>query len=501
MSVFIPDYSSTDDESELFKNEWIDYNQDIQIDEENTDSICRSYQNVLTSNLYRNKPKGTLALNDYDIIITYSWNGLAQGPVSAWYDAFELWYMVQFNTLSTDLGGRKIALLFPDCPDHRTINQIVMAITSKYHLNDTMYNNLCKHIYFINQPKELLLSKGQIPYKKYSPSNVVFVDGKIPYDTRIQADNIYLQLLDNIKEEQLNNLNYNFLLIYLDKRIYQVNEEYRIEGFGKNLIIPREAYPNTLVFDDIRRINFSIFKKFPEREVTQEESEYPKKKRFLIYVTPKNRKIHSNIKTNEPKWSLKELDDIIDSIPSKCINPLGLKIRANQKELYTRFKSKQGFTPDQKLLLKNVGEIFGNGYTESDVIIEDPKAHIVIVGLTDEDRDFESALLARAITRGINISIEVYLERDLPIENIHSIYDTYIFTPAINWTTSRFIPEALYHSKDIIITKHAQKSMKWNLPLFIRYHDSEKYLMFLAEDDVFKKPKSKIAKNLLGNWQ
>lgn len=84
MSVFIPDYSSTDDESELFKNEWIDYNQDIQIDEENTDSICRSYQNVLTSNLYRNKPKGPLALNDYDIIITYSWNGLAQGPVSAW---------------------------------------------------------------------------------------------------------------------------------------------------------------------------------------------------------------------------------------------------------------------------------------------------------------------------------------------------------------------------------------------------------------------------------
>ena len=98
MSVFIPDYSSIDDESELFKNEWIDYNQDIQIDEENTDSICRSYQNVLTSNLYRNKPKGPLALNDYDIIITYSWNGLAQGPVSAWYDAFELWYMVQFNT-------------------------------------------------------------------------------------------------------------------------------------------------------------------------------------------------------------------------------------------------------------------------------------------------------------------------------------------------------------------------------------------------------------------
>jgi hypothetical protein len=148
-----------------------------------------------------------------------------------------------------------------------------------------------------------------------------------------------------------------------------------------------------------------------------------------------------------------------------------------------------------------VGEIYGNDYTEKDVVAEAPKAHFVIVGLTDEDRDFESALLARAITRGINISIEVYLEKELPIENIHSLYDTYMFTPATNWTTSRFIPEALYHSKELIITKQANKSMKWNIPLHIRYQDSIKYLMFLAEDDVFKYPKSKIAKNLLGNWK
>lgn len=498
MSVFIPDNTIYEDE-DYSNNLYQPYLNEWQVPQEE-DTLTQNQPNLLTNSLYRNKVKTIDALLGYDIIITYSWNGLAQGPVSAWYDAFELWYMVQFNTLSTDLGGRKIALLFPDCPDQKTIHQIVLAITGKYHLNDNMYSNLCKHIYFINQPKELILSKGEIPYKNYSPSNVVFVDGKIPYNTKVQADNIYLQLLDNIKEEQLNNLNYNFLLIYLDKRIYQVNDDYRKEGYGKNLVIPREAYPNTLIFDDIRRINFNIFKKFPERE-DQEDNEFPKKKRFLIYVTPKNRKIHSNINKDEPKWSFKELDDIIDSIPSKYINPLGLIIRANQKEVYNRFKSKQGFTPDQKMLIQNVGEIFGNGYSEADVIAEDPKAHIVIVGLTDEDRDFESALLARAITRGINISIEVYLERDLPIENIHSIYDTYIFTPAINWTTSRFIPEARYYSKDIIVTKQAQKSMKWNLPLFIRYHDSDKYLMFLAEDDVFKKPKSKIAKNLLGNWQ
>lgn len=491
MSVFIPD-NSLEFEDE-FIEPYINYNQDIDSDQE----IQHGIGDILGSRLYQYKNKGPGALNGYDIIITHSWDGLAHGPVSAWYDAFELWHIVQFNTLPTDLGGRKIALLFPDCPDKDSIQKIVKAIVSKYHLTDQMYTNLCKHIYFINQPKELILSKGKPPYEKYSPSNVVFVDGKIPYDTRIQADNIYLQLLGNIKDEQLNNINYNFLLIYLDKRIYQVNDDFRKEGFGKELIIPREAYSNTLLFDDIRRINFDIFKKFPE---VKSQDEFPKKKRFLIYVTPKNRKLYSN-PNDTTKWSLKELDDIIDSIPSRYINDLGLKIKSNQKELYNRFRNKKGFTEDQKLLIKTVGEIYGNDYTEKDVVLEAPKAHFVIVGLTDEDRDFESALLARAITRGINISIEVYLEKELPIENIHSLYDIYMFTPATNWTTSRFIPEALYHSKELIITKQASKSMKWNIPLHIRYQDSIKYLMFLAEDDVFKYPKSKIAKNLLGNWK
>ena len=493
MSVFIPDNSLEFEDD--FKEQYINYNQNIDSEQE---EIQHGIGDILGSRLYQYKNKGPGALNDYDIIITYSWDGLAHGPVSAWYDAFELWYIVQFNTLPTDLGGRKIALLFPDCPDKDSIQKIVKAIVSKYHLTDQMYTNLCKHIYFINQPKELILSKGKPPYENYSPSNVVFVDGKIPYDTRIQADNIYIQLIGNIKEEQLNNINYNFLLIYLDKRIYQINDEFRKEGFGKELIIPREAYSNTLLFDDIRRINFDIFKKFPE--VKNHDDEFPKKKRFLIYVTPKNRKLYSN-PNDTTKWSLRELDDIIDSIPSRYINDLGLKIKSNQKELYNRFKNKKGFTEDQKLLIKTVGEIYGNDYTEKDVVSEAPKAHFVIVGLTDEDRDFESALLARAITRGINISIEVYLEKELPIENIHSLYDTYMFTPATNWTTSRFIPEALYHSKELIITKQAHKSMKWNIPLHIRYQDSIKYLMFLAEDDVFKYPKSKIAKNLLGNWK
>ena len=49
------------------------------------------YLAVLESKLYRNKNKTIKALAKFDIVITYGWNNVHYGPVSAWYDAFELW--------------------------------------------------------------------------------------------------------------------------------------------------------------------------------------------------------------------------------------------------------------------------------------------------------------------------------------------------------------------------------------------------------------------------
>ena len=473
---------------------------------------------LLTDNTYFNKDKSLETLVDYDIIITHSWDGNHYGPVSAWYDAFELWFMVQYNTLPQDLGGKRIALLFPDCPSKRDIQRILDAIFDKYHIDYKMFRSLCQHIYFINQPKEIIMKLGKVPYQNgYIPSNIVFIDGKLPTEASIQSDNIFLSIMGNLREEELILTKYNFLLIYTDKRINTLNDMYQKSNLGKNIKIAREQYPNTIVFDDIRRIDFSIFKKRvsdikDEAKKDQVQEESTPKKRFLMYLTPKNR---------TPKWlkndteTIKELDDILNALPDSALNKLGLEIRNNQKELYQDFnnfnkrvhpknsKESKTFNPDQLEAIRVKGTIEGNGYTVTDVISEDPKAHIILAGLNEKDDsqvEFESILLARALTRGINISIEVYYQKDLPIVNIHSKYDYFIFTPAYKWTSSRFLPEAYWYDKKVIITKKALKSMHWNFPLNIRYNDAKNYLSFLAEDDVFKKPKSILARNLLDIW-
>ena len=488
---------------------------------------------LLTDNSYFNKVKTLEALQEYDTIITHSWDGNSYGPVSAWYDAFELWFMVQYNSLPSDLGGPKIALVYPDCPSKKDIIRILDAIFDKYQIDFKMFRYLCHNLYFIDQPKELKFELGEVPYDKnyenYVPKNVVFVDGKLPANAFVQVDNLFLSITGQLREEELILTKYNFLMIYTDKRIEALNEKYKAYNLNKDIRIARSNYSNTLIFNDIRRIDFSIFKKTPsminmeranELEIEKEKfkfdtSDHPDqpfnpKKRFLMYLTPKNR---------TPKWlrndteTIRELDDILNALPDSALNKIGLQIRNNQKELYQDFTSfnkrtkpkneAKKFDEDQLEALRNKGTIEGNGYTVGDVISEEPKAHIILAGLNEKEIqqvEFESLLLARALTRGINISIEVYYQKDLPIINIHSKYDYYIFTPAYKWTTSRFIPEAYWYNKKVIITKKALKSMNWNFPLNIRYNDAKMFLSFLAEDDVFKKPKSTLAKNLLGIW-
>ena len=475
------------------------------------------YLAVLESKLYRNKNKTIKALAKFDIVITYGWNNVHYGPVSAWYDAFELWYMVQSNTLPTDLGGKHIALLFPDCPNMESIIQILKSIFYKYVIDETIFTSLCKSIFFINQPDELILTIGLPPYvKHYEPSNLVFVDGVIP-NVPIVADNLFIQTHSSVKEEDLSHCTYNYLLIYLDSRIYKLNNENAAAGLGKDLSIARVTKPNTIIYDDIKRINFNSFRKYiqeePEKELLKDENLPPPKKRFLLYITPKNRSIYKTFHydTNSSKWSNQELDDILNAIPDSCLNNIAIQIKGKQKETYNyliEFNKKNGIkgikgsklTEEQLEIVKGKNEIFNNDITINDVIGEEPKAHFILIGLNDENRNFEDVLLARALTRGINISIETYTQKDLPIKDIHNMYDIYLFTPPTRWTTTRFLPEALYHQKKVILTDKAKDTLKWNIPMATRHSDSMNYLMSIAEDDIFRKPKAKIAKHLLNIW-
>jgi hypothetical protein len=486
-----------------------DFNYTIQEEQVKT-KINYSPGMVLDSLTYSMKNKNFHALLDYDYIITYSWDKYDSnwyGAISAWYDVFELWNITSYNTLPSELGGKKIALLFPDCPSRATIYQILLAILSKYDLDEKMFKRFCQSIYFIHKPENFILTKGVIPYEKYSPSNLIFVDGKIPKDVSIVCDNIYLSIIDTLKEESLKKCKYNFLFVYMDKRIFDLSKDVKLYPAVREVTIARAEYPNTLIFDDIRRIDFSSFKK-PENTL-QKKNEYnieePKKKRILLYMTERNKR--HQIKEDSNNWTDHELDDILNSISQTYMNQLAIDIKNFQKELYDFYreskklnKEKLEFSDEQLIAIKEKGTIFGNGFTIDDVISQSAKVHFIIVGLTDKNRNFETELIRRAMERGLNISTEVYLQKELPIIDIHSKYDIYLFTPMYKWCTSRFISEALFYKKGILLTKEAKNTLKWNIPLNIRYHDSVKYLMFLAEDDVFKRPKSLIAKHILGNW-
>ena len=389
--------------------------------------------------------------------------------------------------------------MFPDCPNKSSIWKILIALLSKYSFTEKSFKNLCQHIYFIHKPKEILLSKGHLPYENYSPSNLIFVDGKVPKNIPIQVDNIYLSIIDNLKEEDLKYLNYNFLFIYRDKRIFDLSKDKEKYPFVREINIARSNLPNTLIFDDVRRIDFNSFKIFPPKSIEDEDSSELNKKRILLYMTERNKRNQLKEDTND--WTNKQLDDILNSIPKYLLNPLAITIMDKQKELYDFYKERsKKFTPDQLIAIKEKGTIFGNGYNEEDVISEQSKVHFVIVGLTDKNRNFEDALVCRALQRGMNISTSTYLQKDLPIIDMHSKYDWYLFTPMYKWSTSRFIPEALYYKKKILLTKEAKLNLKWNLPLNIRYHDSLKYLMFIAEDDIFKRPRSTLANHIIGKW-
>lgn len=513
-AIYFNENNNYEEDSELGRWEII-HPEDSRIEESIQTNQSKPTKLLKPSDIYNNpsyfgRTQSLEELSKFDYIITHTWDTLNDnwfGAISAWYDAFELWYITNLNILPPDLNGPKIALLYPDCPSKAEIEKILLAIVSKYKIPDKLITRLCQSIFFIHKPKELILSKGTLPYENYSPKNLIFVDGKIP-NIEIKVDNLYLSIIDSLKEEDLKRTDYNFLFIYRDKRIFDLSKDKKTFPYVRSLEIARDKLPNTLLFDDIRRINFDIFIKpntYIEEDSLNKALEIEPKKKILLYLTERNKR--HQILEDSNSWTNKELDDILNSIPKNLWNELALKIKDKQKELYNwyidskkRYNQKLSFTEEEKIALKNKGTIFGNGYTEDDVIKETIKVHLIIVGLTDSNRDFETALYKRALERGIAISTEVYLQKELPIIDIHSKYDIYLFTPMFKWSTSRFIPEALYHKKKLIFTEEAKKTLRWNIPLNLRYNDSEQYLKFLSEDHLFNYPKSILGKHIIGDW-
>ena len=497
---------------------------------------------------------------DIAIVCMYTEDKNSVGVSSSIFEAFEIYQMLKINHLPNDLGGPKIRLIFTDYmvspetgystktdlgPNKNYGNEILKSIYIKYDGTRALLEEMQRDIIFLNRPKEIIIKKKELPYSdlSYTPSNLVIIDGPTDkninclIDIKLVADNLHLPILEQrgFGIELFNSMkDINFFCLYIDDRI----KPYIYNIYNDS--------PRVLIYNDIKRINFWFFR---YKDLTAKDPEYnydrniiekfknglkhPKGidfstknnnyKRYLLYLTPNSRMIK---KDKNNSYSIELLDDIIDSLRITDLNPIAKKIKEDRTQFISILKAttqssdnKETDTPDtpntsntpntistlnidNKELLEAKKLFTDSEYTLEDILNDGISVHFVLVGLDESNSDFEEALLHRAFLRGINATSKVFSFDTLPITNIHSEYDVYIYTPTLkDWDGSpRFIPEAIYYNKKLYFTKLARKDSSKNIALKLRIDDTEKHFGFINEDDMWYFPKMQLTRNLLGYW-
>lgn len=422
------------------------------------------------------------------------------GPNSSVYKTYEMYHRLQKSNIHQDLGGLKIQLLFCNWFDNpRTLaleffgNEIIKAILTKYTGSRQMYQNLQRDIIFMKNPKKIILAKSTIPYEiGYNPTSVVIVDWneeKSLANTDIQADNLHI-VTERFSEEAFtqHKNNFNFFCVYSDFRN------------STSLIRSQKVYqhPRVIQYNNIERILFDEFAPIENDIYNDNDPEHLKDTtKFLIYIKNRDRNL-----------LIKEADDIVDSVPIKYLNPLGQQIRKDKGILRKQFeelnKSKK-LTKIQREAVKFKGLIQNTIYDQDAIYNERASITFIIIGLCEENRDFEDILIARAAQKGILINTIVFNQNQLPLTNLFAWFDIYIYNNTNKQEPSRFIPECKYHNKKIVYSKKVKSNIHYNFGLKIRINDTETHFSILDEYTHYHPelmlPKSKLLKNLLGYWK
>lgn len=430
-----------------------------------------------------------------DILIVCNLGMNYTGPNSAVYKAYEMYHRLQMDNIDPDLGGLRIQLLFCDWFDvSKTLalefykNEILKAIFTKYKGSKDMYTRLNRDIIFLKQPKLIAQRIMKFPYcNDYLPSSMVLVDtnkGEIP-DVLLQVDNLHI-ISDQFLEKDFikNKESINFFCLYTDFRTS--NHIIRKENFYN--------HPRVIVYDNIERILFNEFAPTSSTNDNYYNVEHLKDTtKFLIYIK-ENAGVH-------------DADEIIEAIPMKYLNTLGQDLRKEKIQLKKQFQiynDSNKLTKIQKEAINASGQL-QNSKFESDRLYEEIKITFIIVGLNETNRNFEEVLVSRAAQKGILINTIVFNQDQLPISDLFSWFDIYIYSNAIKQDPSRFIPECKFYNKKIIYTKSVKKYLNYNFSMKVRINDTEKHFNILDEYTIYdpKKmlPKSKLLKNLLGYWQ
>ena len=97
---------------------------------------------------------------------------------------------------------------------------------------------------------------------------------------------------------------------------------------------------------------------------------------------------------------------------------------------------------------------------------------VIFLGL-NKKKSYDNSDAEEIIRGKLQCDVRIIQEEELPIENLFSLFNTYIYTPTVkNWDcSSRLIPECLKFNKEIIFTPTVYRHMHSNYALKIRYID------------------------------
>ena len=415
--------------------------------------------------------QGILSL-DSDIVITYSWGYEPHGVCGHVFEAYEL-----YRTLRDldPLNKQKITLLYADgTPPEK----ILKAIFNKYKGSKNELEELERDILFVSRPKCIKLRSTPLPYiQGYIPSNIVFCDGHVPGGSSgeylFKADIIHLQLCaknsgkyrdvefnEDIFNTHIDNIGY--YLLYADERL-------RMKPFTND---------RAWLYDSIKTMRLDLLNPYKRKSPSHS---------YLVYMTPHDRSLtketglddNQNIILDEEQSDelVKGIWDILHEIP-KTLKESELLICGPQRK---RFK----LTKDQSVT--------------ASCDIEEIVQVILMKHQIDKPKEWA------------NLSVRIVYEDQLPLKDIFSLFDTYIYTPTPkSWDcSSRFIPECKFYKKAIKLTKFAEHQLyssndenvddpKTDYGLRVRLFDTFSNSKVKENKN---NPKSKLLLNLTHQWQ
>lgn len=450
---------------------------------------------------------------------------------SSLYYAYEMYRLLVSNSFPVEFGGPKIKIVITDFEHTDKVytesestqlnpsnnhnlknfeNDIFFSLFTKYKGIKNDLRRFLSDVLFRYEPTEIRMRKGQVPYNeneveqdKYKPTNLVYFGDISKVSFKLVADNIHSQMAYNqdqfsIIEKQHD---FNYFCSYYDYNLHQVISSLFPEK------VPAES-PKIISFNDSIRISY-------EHQVKPKA--YDNQEMFfgayLVYSKEYNQAEDINTRNII-------IDDILEAIPTRYLTPKAKELRLSKKETLSTFHKELNDDEISALEL-NTGLIESTGYSTRDIHDEPPIEFIVINDSDKLDSIIESDsnkeknnlgmdIIRRGLQRGFNIHLKYYCKKDLPLEDLYSTFDAFIYSSFLNsksqWKEdNRFIPECYHYNKKVFF---GPKTKKFNLHPGLRFRiDAAKnHSHSLKESQIRVSEieknlyKSKIINNLLGFW-